>query len=70
MYRNIETYSEKGEQKIWMTTWDDDGNRIVTTDVVKPHLYMENGFKKNKNDESDLLSMYGKVLDFFAKRIN
>ena len=58
MYRNIATYPRQGKQYIWLSTWDEDGNRVIEEHEIKPYLYYEDmNFK-----ESPWKSMNGKPL--------
>ena len=61
MYRNICSYSRKGKEIIWLSTWDENGNRITEEHEIKPYLYYEDPNMK----QPDAISMYNKPLRKF-----
>jgi DNA polymerase elongation subunit (family B) len=50
MYRNVVYESAKEQMRLF--TWDEDGNRIVTTQSYNPYLYIEPKDNRHKTAES------------------
>ncbi len=40
-YRNVCTYTKNGQQIVWESTWDSNGNRIELETPIDPYLYYE-----------------------------
>jgi hypothetical protein len=58
MYRNVVSFSRKGKQIVWESTWDKNGNRINIESEITPYLMYEDHTCTDKT----YMSMYGKPL--------